>query len=231
MSQPSERVVLFQVSRTMQRLEHKSCCHHWSLCRISGYTTGPYTPYKQMKPPHNHSNHSIPMQTCRGATNSVQWLAQTQTNTYVGLHIANHTCLHAGVGILIMKFYSYMSHNNPFWGVKMSVPILWTDDLLQFITAHARIFWQICHQYHVRKMYTNNWQTAFVEWLHGGQVVVTSISQSDIQILLHRDQWLPTLLIYFLTLISSLSSSPSVLSDCPELCFESHSFASFWTCW
>ena len=52
---------------------------------MSGYTIGPYTLYKQMK-----HNHSIPMRTCRGAANSVQWLAQSQTNTYVGPHIANH---------------------------------------------------------------------------------------------------------------------------------------------
>ena len=57
---------------------------------ISGYIISPYMPYKQMKPPHNHSNHSIPMRTCRGATNSVQWLAQTQTKPYVGPHIPNH---------------------------------------------------------------------------------------------------------------------------------------------
>ena len=57
---------------------------------VSGYTIGPYMPYKQMTPPHNYSNHSNPMRTCQGPTNSMQLLAQTQTNKYVGPHIANH---------------------------------------------------------------------------------------------------------------------------------------------
>ena len=147
-----------------------------------------------MKLPHNHSNHTIPVRTCRGATNNVQWLAEWNTNQHVRGSAHSQPLMHGYMLELGFLFwYFIMTHNNHIYGWNNRPhPLNWRS--LLFTAAHAWIFWQICHQYHNRKTYTNKRKAAFVEWLlqvvswqQGG---VTSISQSDIQILLHRDQWL-----------------------------------------
>ena len=81
---------------------------------ISGCTIGPYTPYKQMTPPHNHSNHPIPIpylylyhtytipipipylyHTICGRVGEQQiacsdWLKHKPTHTWARTHVANH---------------------------------------------------------------------------------------------------------------------------------------------
>ena len=82
-----QRTWIGRVQRvSAQIILHGTDPKHWSLCRnVWIYHWSIHA--VQTKPPHNHS---IPMRTCRGAAHSVQWLAQSQTNTYVVPHIINH---------------------------------------------------------------------------------------------------------------------------------------------
>ena len=90
---------------------------------------------------HHRTTTPTPMRTCRGATNSVQWLAQTQTSTYVGTHIANRS-LH-GVGILFVKFYLYLTCNIHFYGWNVR-PYLLNWRSMQFTAALCMIFLANC---------------------------------------------------------------------------------------
>ena len=124
------------------------------------------------KPPHNHS---IPMRTCRGATNSVQWLAQSQTNTRYVHGLAHSQPLHVymldGVGILIMTFIHIWTITIVFMG-EMFVPILWTDDLCSSQLHMEELSGKLVTNITIEKRtQTNGRQRSWsgcCEWCHGG---------------------------------------------------------------
>ena len=98
------------------------------------------------------------------------------------------------IGILMLvKFYSYMTHNNLIYEWNGRPMILWTDDLcssqlhMQEFTGKFVTIITIKKRTQIwrnGKIYQRSWSRS-CEWCHGGQAASPSTSQSDIQILLH----------------------------------------------